>query len=518
MVPSLEPLMTQRIQVDMTAKSLDVASLRIGNLSKSFGGEHALKGVEFEVRPGEVHALVGSNGSGKSTLIKVLAGFHQPDTGWTCSVGHDDFQLGSSASAESAGIRFVHQELGLIGNMDTVDNLGLGRGYNVSGGRIRWRDERKRARALVDALGVHIDVTIPVEELTLAERTLIAIVRATDVPEGGLRFLVLDEPTASLGGPDARRLLDVIERVRANGVGVVLVSHHLDEVLGIADRITVLRDGSRVGTFDKTHLDRDKLIELMIGRRLSDTQATISERQRQDPALVVSGLSGRVLRDLDLALCPGEILGVVGLTGSGSDELPVLLFGLARPVSGSIHVTGTTVPRMDPALARERGMWLVSGDRAKYGVLPGFSVSENITISDLSPFLFKGFLRRSREEADSRKWIKALDIKLASPSADIRSLSGGNQQKAVLAKVLRTSVKVLVLDDPTRGVDVAAKAEIHNLMEAAVAEGMAILLCSSDHSEVSRLCHRTLVLRKGIVARELGRSEVTEDLLDELVL
>jgi ribose transport system ATP-binding protein len=502
--------------VTSTLTDLDV--LHVRDLSKSFGGERALNDVEFEVRPGEVHALVGSNGSGKSTLIKVLAGFHQPDEGWSCSVGASPFVLGSAASAEAAGIRFVHQELGLIGSMDTVDNLGLGRGYDVAGGRIRWREERRRARALLDALGVDVDVTVPVDELTLAERTLIAIVRATDVPRGGLRFLVLDEPTASLGGPDARRLFDVVERVRDKGVGVVLVSHHLDEVLGIADRVTVLRDGYRVGTFDKAHLDRDKLIELMIGRRLSATRATTSERRGGDPALVVRGLTGRVLRQLDLELWPGEILGVVGLTGSGSEELPQLLLGLSRPVAGSIRLASRTVSRIDPAGARRLGMWLVSGDRGKYGVVPGFSVSENITISNLAPFVSKGFLRRSKEDADSRKWIEAFDIKLSSPAADIGSLSGGNQQKAVLAKVLRTSVEVLVLDDPTRGVDVAAKEEIHKLMEAAVANGMAILLCSSDHDEMARLCHRTLVLKKGLAAHELGRAEVTTDVLDELVL
>jgi ribose transport system ATP-binding protein len=502
----------------MTAAPMDVDALHIRDLAKAFGGEQALRGVEFEVRPGEVHALVGSNGSGKSTLIKVLAGFHQPDAGWSCSVGDKDFELGSAASAEATGIRFVHQELGLIGNMDTVDNLGLGRGYDVSGGRIRWREERRRARALLEAVGVTIDVTVPVEEFTLAERTLIAIARATDVSQGDLRFLVLDEPTASLGGPDARRLFDVVERVRDNGVGVVLVSHHLDEVLSIADRVTVLRDGERVGTFDKAHLDRDKLIELMIGRRLSAIEAASSERQSGEPALVVRGLNGRVLRETDLQLWPGEILGVVGLTGSGSEELPLLLLGLARPLSGSIQLGSDTVTKMDPAHARKLGMWLVSGDRGKYGLVPPFSVSENITISNLSPFVSKGFLRRSKELADSRKWIETFDIKPASPSASITNLSGGNQQKAVLAKVLRTSVKVLVLDDPTRGVDVAAKAEIHKLMEAAVAKGMAILLCSSDHGEVARLCHRTLVMKKGVVTAKLGRSEVTEDLLDELVI
>jgi ribose transport system ATP-binding protein len=256
----------------------------------------------------------------------------------------------------------------------------------------------------------------------------------------------------------------------------------------------------------------------MIGRRLSAIQAGMSEPQHGEPALVVTGLTGRVLRELDLALWPGEVLGVVGLTGSGCEELPALLLGLAAPTSGSIRLGGHHERRMSPSRARKAGMWLVSGDRGKYGLVPPFSVSENITISDLSPFVSKAALRRSREEAESKKWIESLDIKPGVPSASITSLSGGNQQKAVLAKVLRTSVKVLVLDDPTRGVDVAAKAEIHKLMEAAASEGTAILLCSSDHGEIARLCHRTLVLKKGEVAAELGRSEVTESLLDELVI
>lgn len=500
----------------MTTTNVDV--LHISNLAKSFGGEQALRGVDLDVRPGEVHALIGSNGSGKSTLIKVLAGFHQPDEGWACAVGNEDFSLGSAASAEAAGIRFVHQELGLIGNMDTVDNLGVGRGYEVSAGRIRWRRERRRACGLLDALGVNIDVSVNVEELTLAERTLIAMARATDVSRGNLRFLVLDEPTASLSGPDAARLFDVVKRLRGNGVGIVLVSHHLDEVMDIADRITVLRDGSRVGTFDKAHLNREKLIELMIGRRLSELNASTSERKSGPACLVVRGLTGRVLRDLDLNLGQGEIVGVVGLTGSGTEEIPQLLLGLERPQTGSIQIASETFSRMDPARAGRLGMWLVSGDRGKYGIVPPFSVSENITISDLSPLVQRGILRRSNEDSESKRWIDSFNIKLASPSANITSLSGGNQQKAVLAKVMRTSVKVLVLDDPTRGVDIPAKAEIHKLMENAVSEGMAILLCSSDHGEVARLCHRVLVLKKGVIITELSRSEVTEDLLDELVI
>ena len=500
----------------MTTTALE--TLQIRDLSKSFGGSHALRGVDFEVRPGEVHALVGTNGSGKSTLIKVLAGFHQPDPGSSCTIGGTSFALGNSSSADDVGIRFVHQELGLIGNMSTVDNLGLGRGYDVSGGFIRWRAERKRARSLLGKLGVHIDVTVPIAKLSLAERTLIAIARATDVPQGQVRFLVLDEPTASLGGGDARLLFDVVERVRRNGVGVVLVSHHLDEVLGVANRVTVLRDGELVGTFDKQHLDRDRLIELMTGRQVSVASGASGERQSGEPALSVTGISGQIVRDLDLNVWPGEIVGVVGLTGSGAEELPQLLVGLTQPTSGLIRLGSREVTKGSASSSARLGLWLVSGDRAKYGLIPNFSVTENITLAKLSSFVSKTFFRRSRERAESMKWIRTFDIRTPSPNAGIGSLSGGNQQKAVLAKVLRTSVKVLILDDPTRGVDIAAKEEIHRVMEETVAEGLAIVLCSSDHREIARLCHRTLILKKGAVVAELDRTEVTEDRLGEIVI
>lgn len=493
-------------------------SLVLKELSKTFGGEHALRMVDLEVRPGEVHALVGSNGSGKSTLIKVLAGFHQPDPGAAALIGTTSFNLGSSDEAEANGIRFVHQELGLIGNMDTVDNFGLGRGFDVSGGRIHWRAERKRARQVLARLGLNIDVRVPVDSLSLAERTMIAIARATDVPQGGVRFLILDEPTASLGGPDARRLFDVVERVRDDGVGVVLVSHHLDEVLGIADRVTVLRDGVRVGTFDKGRLDREGLIEMMTGRRLAAVEVATVTRREGNPTLSVRGLTGSVLKSIDVDVWPGEILGAVGLFGSGTEELPLLLLGVQRQVSGTVRLESSFLKRITPARARRLGMWFVSGDRGKYGVFPTFSVCENITISDLGPFMTAGFLRRRAERAGVQEWIETFDIKMASSGANIMSLSGGNQQKAVLAKVLRTHPKMLILDDPTRGVDVSAKAEIHRVMDQVAASGTAILLCSSDHDEVARLCDRTLVLRKGQVVRELSRSEVDAETLGDLVI
>lgn len=493
-------------------------SLALRQVSKSFGGEHALRSVDFEVLPGEVHALVGTNGSGKSTLIKILAGFHQPEPGARASVGGVPFQLGSTHAAEELGIRFVHQELGLIGNMDAVDNFGLGHGFHVAGGRIRWRAERRKVRDLLARLGADVDVTAPVETLSLAERTMIAIARAIHDDNGSVRFLVLDEPTASLGGPDARRLFDVVERVRDEGVGVVIVSHHLDEVLGIADRITVLRDGAYIGTFDKAGLDRSGLIKLMTGRELVVTESDTTVRRTETPVLSVRGLKGTVLEGVDFDLWPGEILGVVGLFGSGIEEVQPLLLGLKERSAGEIRLAETDLRRISPARARRLGMWAVSGDRGKYGVFPGFVVYENVTISDLKPFFRRGVLRRRAERAGVREWMETFDIQPKSCDANIMNLSGGNQQKAVLARVLRTRPRVLVLDDPTRGVDVAAKEEIHQAMDDAAAGGTAVLVCSSDHDEVARLCDRTLVIRKGVLVKELMRAEYDADTLADLVI
>lgn len=504
----------------MTARApaLGDVVLALSGVSKTFGGEHALRDVELDVRQGEVHALMGENGSGKSTLVKVLAGFHVPEPGSSACVAGQHIRLGGAGDAHAAGIRFVHQELGLVESMSAVENMGLSRGFDVRGGRIRWRAEHARARAAVSRLGYAFDVGVAVSRLSIAERTVVAIARALDEPAGVIRLLVLDEPTASLSGPEAARLLKVVEAVRDQGIGVILVSHHLDEVLGIADRVTVLRDGMRVGTFPAADIDRQRLVELMTGRELVEEDHGGDPVRRESPVLEVTGLKGEVLDGIDLAVFPGEVLGVAGITGSGREELALLLYGALPMRAGTLSLAGAGHRVPTPETAGRLGVGFVSGDRLVWGLIPTFSVLENMTISELDGIVVNGLLSRKRERAEVSRWIDRFGIRPATPRSNIMTLSGGNQQKVLMAKTMRTRPRLLLLDDPTRGVDVGAKAEIHRLIHEAARGGAGVLLCSSDTDELARSCHRTIVLRRGTVVRELTGSAMDADVLTQLAL
>lgn len=496
----------------------EAPALELRAVSKVFGGEHALNKMDLDVQAGEVHALMGENGSGKSTLVKVLAGFHQPEPGATARVRGQPINLGHATDAHGAGIRFVHQELGLIDMLSAVDNMGLARGFDVRGGRIRWREEADRAREAIGRLGYGFDVTRPVGELMAAERTVVAIARALDEPEGTISILVLDEPTAALSGPEAERLFTVVESVRASGIGVILVSHHLEEVLGISDRLTVLRNGSRIGTFDKSSVNRQSLIELMTGRAMSAEPDSAAHALSVTSVLRARGLSGALITGMDLDLHPGEIVGVAGITGSGAEELPLLLYGHTPRAGGSLKILGHTMEKFTPPEAYKHGVGFVSGERLKYGVFPEFTMEETITIGDLRPFLHRGLLRRRSQDAEARRWIDIFAIRPAKPGLNILNLSGGNQQKALLAKALRVEPKILLLDDPTRGVDVGAKSEIHRLIDEVATKGAAVLLCSSDTEELARMCNRVLVMRRGAVARELRQGEIDAETITQLTL
>lgn len=483
--------------------------LDLCHVSKTFPGTRALDGVSLQVRAGEIHALVGQNGSGKSTLIKILAGFHHPDHGPTATVNGEPFRLGDAAAAHAAGLRFVHQDLGLIDSLDCVDNLALGAGYSTGwGGRIRWRRQRAAAREALSRVG-HGDVKVTslVSHLSAFEKTALAIVRAirdweSDDAAARVSLLVLDEPTATMPRPEVDKLFGLIRRVAAVGNSVLLVSHHLDEVFAIANRVTVLRDGRSAGTHDISELTRGDLIRLMTGGIVEDV--TRSAGRHDDEVLMsVRGLGGRVLHGLDLDVHTGEVLGIAGLNGSGRDEVCELIFG-ARPRAGTVAVRGKELPPSRPDLAISRGLALVPADRHGAGLVLNESVRENLTLVDLKPFWRRCWLSGSRERSTAREWIDKLAIQTSSMDAVIESLSGGNQQKVVMGKWLRTDPAILLLDEPTQGVDVGAQAELHKMMRAvADTNGSAVVLCSSDERELSRVCDRVIVLCDGAVTAEL---------------
>jgi ribose transport system ATP-binding protein len=503
----------------VTLRDTDAGSLRIQALTKRFDATLALDRVDLDVRAGEVHALVGHNGSGKSTLIKVLAGFHRPDPGSAVTLRGMPMAFGSPTASLAAGLRFVHQDLGLVDTLGTVENLALGVGFETGlGGRIRWAEERRSARRRMHALGYDFDVGRPVGELAAAERTGIAIARALQHGEQA-RVLVVDEPTAMLPRHEVQVLFDAIARVRRRGVGVIYVSHRLDEVFSIADRVTVLRDGRRVGTFRVRELDEHRLVELMMGGAVASSRAASGSGAREAGLLAVRGLAGNVLSDVSFAAGGGEVVGVAGLTGSGREELLPLLFGALVRRAGEVRVAGTTLPSARPSEAIAAGMALVPGDRHRSGSVTSLSVRENLALTDLRRHTTRfGAVRRRAERAETRRWITSLDIRPADPDAPFMSLSGGNQQKVVLAKWLRVGPHVLLLDEPTQGVDVQAKAIIHHLAREAASRGAAVVIASSDDAELCDVCDRVLVIRDGRVAGELREDEITAHELARLQL
>ena len=492
--------------------------LEIRGMSKLFPGTRALDDVDLNVRGGEVHALVGQNGSGKSTLIKVLAGYHEPEPGTVVEVDGRKVPLGHALASRDAGFRFVHQDLALVNLLSVAENLALGRGFQTGvAKRIRWGAERTQANHIIGSLGFSFDAETLVRDLSAAERTGVAIARALWHWEDGAKVLVLDEPTAALPKAEVEILFDAVRRVRDRGLGVIYVSHRLDEVFSIADRVTVLRDGRKVGTYPAQELDEDRLISLMVGSAITKA-VNGGTRPASVPVLQVRALRGEVIENVGFDAYSGEVLGVSGLTGSGREELLSLLFG-AAPRDGEVSVEGRRVPPLRPRAAVDRGIAFVPGDRHRYGGMLDMSLVENCTLPDLGSFRTRsGAIRKRRELAEVRAWLDRLEVRPPDPDLALASLSGGNQQKTVLAKWLRLEPRVLLLDEPTQGVDVGAKATIHRLIRGAANAGAAVVIASSDDEEIDDVCDRALVLRGGAIVAELDRERMSIDELGRLQL
>ena len=485
--------------------------LEVSGLNKSFGNQRALIDVDMKLRAGEVCALIGQNGSGKSTLIKILAGYHAADPGAALSFRGRPVSIDDRSAAWRHHVRFIHQDLGLVPTMSVLDNLALGIGYRTGRmRRIRWGEERKRASAILSQFGLgQIDLGAPVGRLGAVEKTLIAVARALLDWDDGEGVLVLDEPTAALSAPEVDRLFAAIRPLTERGVAILFVSHRFAESFEIADRVIVLRDGRVVASRPIAELNERALLSLMIDGVPEEMYPT-TPAHGNDNALVVRRLSGGRVHDFSLIAQQGEIVGVAGLAGSGREDIPRLLFGDLRAASGEIVVGDSRMERPSPAAAIKLGVGLVPSDRMHRSVFFQATVRENITLPDLSPFWRGMRLDRRAEQREVSAWLARVRLTPPDPEYPMGALSGGNQQKGVIARWLRLKPKVLILDEPTHGVDMGAKTAIFGLISEAAGAGTAVVMCSSEAKDLAAVCDRVLVLNHGKVVADLSGESLTE--------
>lgn len=489
--------------------------LRAIDISKSYDGVQALKSAAFELRAGEVHALVGENGAGKTTLIKIISGAVVPDAG-TLELNGALIADNSPGHAKSLGITAIYQEPALFPELTVAENIALGLEREGFWRRVDWKKRRARASQLLAEVGARINVDAEAGELTMPEQQLVEIARAIGANS---RVLIMDEPTASLSREETENLYRVITKLREQGVGIIYITHRLQELSVIADRVTVLRDGQVVGTYDMAHTSRQELIRLMVGRELS---AIFPKREveRGEVALELRGIGNRTsgLSNIDLAVHRGEIVGLAGLVGAGRTELARIVFGLDHADSGEIRVHGNPVRINNPADAIDCGIAYLPEDRRRQGVILEMPVSANITLASLKKLKrFAGF-DFQREKEIASEYIQRFAIKTPSVSSQVSTLSGGNQQKVALSRWLATKPSVLILDEPTQGIDVGAKAEIHALIGDLASEGMAILMISSDLPEILGMSDRIAVMQGGTIAGIVDRADATQQAIIALAL
>ena len=481
--------------------------LEARGVQKSYGGVRALKGVSLEVCAGEIHALVGENGAGKSTLIKILSGAVQPDAGEILLDGQA-VKIADPLAAKALGIIVIYQQPALFPELSVAENIAFALEKPMVWRKVDWAGRRRVARELLERVGSSIDPDTPVKQLSMPEQQIVEIAKALGLRS---RVLILDEPTASLTENEVERLFRILGDLREQGVGIVYISHRLEELFRLADRVTVLRDGSYIVTRSMKDVDQPELLRLMVGRDLSAVFPKHSVHLG-DPLLELRryACSRRGVRDVNLTLRAGEIVGLAGLVGSGRTELAESLFGLTPGDQGEMRIGGQQVALRTAGEAIAHGLAYVPEDRRRHGVIPEMSVGANLTLAELPHLANSGFLDNAREESLVIELMQSLQVKAESPSTPAIQLSGGNQQKVALGRWLATKPRILILDEPTQGVDVGAKAEIHRLMGELAAQGMGILMISSELPEILGMSDRILVMRRGTVAAEFRRDEASE--------
>ncbi len=487
--------------------------LKMQGIQKYFSGVHALKGVDFELKAGEVHALMGENGAGKSTLIKVLCGIHKSDGG-TISYFGEEVSFHNIAESQAAGISVIHQELNMMNHLTVAQNMFIGREF-MKAAFISDREMEEQAQHLFDKMGVQIDPSVKLGDLTVGKQQMVEIAKAVS---RDCKLLVLDEPTAALTQPEVEELFKIMRDLQAKGIGMIYISHRMDEINRISDRVTVMRDGEYVGTVNTAEVTKDDIVKMMVGRVIMGEQKECSTVPADAPVILeVKHLNaGKEVKDVSFTLRKGEILGLAGLMGAGRTEVARALYGADPRQTGEIILGGRKVKIKTPEQAVRNGICYLSEDRKRYGLMLDKSVTENTTISSVDSFITAGIISDAKMRAASAEYNEKLRTKTPSMEQLLKNLSGGNQQKVIIARWLMKNADIFIFDEPTRGIDVGAKSEIYRLMEELVAEGKSIIMISSELAEILRMSDRIMVMCEGRKTGELDIAEATQENIMQL--
>ena len=480
--------------------------LQLRNITKGFPGVKALNGINLDIRQGEIHALLGENGAGKSTLMKILSGIYRPDAG-SIAVDGQPCDFHSYNDAIAAGIAIIFQEFSLIPYLNAVENIFLGRERTNALGLLSKKAMRQEAAAIFARLGIDIDLAAEISQLSIAQQQFVEIGKALSL---NARILILDEPTATLTPSEAGHLFAIMRELKQQGVAMIFISHHMDEIFDVCDRITVLRDGQYVGMTDVAATDVGQLVEMMVGRKL-EANFPAKPLRSGTPAIVLDARDVRLSKDgpaNSFQLRQGEILGFAGLVGSGRTELALAVMGAQPAWHKDIRLHGQKASLRDPADALRHGIGLLPESRKTEGLILDFTIMENISINNLGKYMTAGLIRRPAELAATRAMMAKVGVKAPGPGTRVGALSGGNQQKVVIARWLNHHCKILIFDEPTRGIDVGAKAEIYRLMRELTSDGYSIILISSELPEITGMCDRVAVFRQGAIVALLEGASI----------
>ncbi|MCR1026294.1 sugar ABC transporter ATP-binding protein [Cellulophaga baltica] len=483
--------------------------LEMTGISKSFGQVSVLGNVNLKVKHGEIHALLGENGAGKSTLMKILSGVHQKDAG-TVLLNGEDINPKNTHEGQVLGINVVYQELSLVNDLSVAENIYLHK-LGASKFWMNWKKITHDAQELINSLGFNIDATATVRDLSIVQKQVVEIAKAISEDT---KVLVLDEPTTVFDPTDAQKLFDNLLRLKKTGISIIYISHHLDEIFKIADTVTVLKDGVDTGSMPVSETDTDGVIRLMIGRELKDLYPVRDVKVGEVPIFEVKNLTAKdtLVHDVSFSVRAGEVLGIAGLGGSGRTETAKLIFGADKKKSGSIFLHGEEIKTKSPVDAVGYEIGLVSENRKEEGVFLPLSIRRNISVTNFGPISSKlGFISVDKETKNAQDLIEKLNIKTVSSEVQVKNLSGGNQQKVALAKWLSVNSKVIIIDEPTRGVDVGAKVEIYNLINEVAKKGVAVIVISSDMPEIMGISDRILVMHEGSIYGELPKENFSEE-------